>query len=228
MEALSSGATSGGAYRPSSRASGRSSSRIRDIQAFLNEVKEDNLDRGAITYIDIGCSEGQITEAVAGYMGLTPKTAYGVDVVDQPSGPSFTFGQTNGTVLDFPDDAFALETMFMSMHHFQEPVKMLAESRRVAKTGATLIIREHDMSQPYLALWYNLAHAMYSVVFNAEETPEDFADKIATGTYAYYRPRGEWESMLADAGWKMQAYAETGKQGRGDSMNAFYAMYLAV
>ena len=195
---------------------------------FLEEVKEDSLGEGPLSYLDIGCSEGHITSAVAETMGIDPKSAFGVDVVNQPPEPAFTFALTNGTTLDFPDATFALETMFMSMHHFRRPTEMFAESRRVAKKGATLIVREHNMSQPYLALWFDLAHAAYSVIFNAEETPEEFAEKYAAGTYAYYHTRGEWESMLAEAGWKLRAYAETGKHGQGDSMNAYYASFVAV
>ena len=215
--------------KPSEKAKGRSSSRIRDIQAFLDEVKEDNQGKGPVEYLDVGCSEGQITEAVAEYMDLGPKTAYGVDVVDQSSGPAWTFKLTNGTTLDFPDSTFGLETMFMSMHHFQKPTEMFAESRRVARAGATLIVREHNMSQPYLALWFDLAHSACILSSSMPRKHRKNSPKsMPPGLMHTIIARGEWEEMLADAGWKLLAYVETGRQGQGDSMNAYYASFIAV
>lgn len=205
---------------------GRANARIRDIQVFLDQVAEDHI--GAIAYLDVGCFEGHITSAVAEYLKLDPKTTFGVDVVKQPTEATFTFKLTDGTTLDFPDATFDLLTMFMSAHHFQEPEKMFDESRRVAKKGAILVVREHDMSQPYLQLWYDLAHSLYSVVFNEEETPTEFVAKYSVGKYAYYHSREVWVALLGKAGWKLHSYAETGRHGVGDSMTAFYMELIAV
>lgn len=204
------------------KSSGRAESRLRDIKVVLEDLPD------STKYLDTGCSEGQITAVIAEALKLDPKTTFGVDVVPQKPDAHFTFKLTDGVTLDFPDAMFDLDTMFMSMHHFQEPTKLIAETRRVAKTGAMLIIREHDLRDAYLALWFDLMHAVYSVIVNGEETPEEFVAKYSAGKYSYYHPRAVWTAMLEKAGWRLQQYIETGKQGQGDIMMAYYGCYIAV
>lgn len=206
---------------------GRSASRVRDIQVVLDGVQEA---QRPISYLDIGCSEGHITAAVADYLGIGASKAFGVDVVPQKAEPAFTFRQIDGNTLDFPDATFDLLTMFVSLHHFQNAAKMLSESHRVAKKGGMLIVREHDVHSPYLALWLDLLHAFYAVIFNAEETPAEFAKKYATGTYAYYHSRDDWTQLLSRAGWQIVRYIQPKLPGQKqmDFVNSYYGVYAAI
>lgn len=117
----------------------------------------------------------------------------------------------------------------MPAHHFQAPDQMFAEARRVAKAGAVLIMREHDAREPYLALFFDLSHAMYSVVFNAEESPAEFAEKYAAGKYAYYRSRAGWTAPLEKAGWKLEQFIQPklNSKRQTDFMESFYAVFRA-
>ena len=225
----SGGGSGGGAAAEAS--SGRGASRVRDIQAALDEAAAESRRSGApLEYLDVGCSEGRITAAVAGHLGLRPGSAFGVDVVDQPADPAFTFRRTDGVTLAFPDATFGLETMMMSAHHFREPAKVFAEARRVARPGATLVMREHDTAPAYLALFFDLAHAVYAVMVNAEETPQQFAEAYAAGQYAFYRSRDQWAELIAPTGWKLVRYIQPslGPKKTTDFMQAYYAVFRAA
>lgn len=207
------------ALSPPPLAAGRAESRIRDCKPFLHELKLRQGARHDVAYLDVGCSEGKITAAVAGYLQLPAAAAIGVDVVSQTPDPAFTFQLADGRRLDFPDASFDLITMFMSAHHFRDAAGMLAEAHRVARPGATLIMREHDARTAGLALWFDLVHALYAVVVNGEETAGEFVAAYARGDYATYRTMSAWSCLLQKTGWFP---AQSAPPSAKDFMSSFY------
>jgi SAM-dependent methyltransferase len=187
---------------------GRGGSRIRDIQQALDTVKK----VPDLQYLDIGCSEGQITSAVAKHLKLPKGRAHACDVVDVPAGP-FTFTKLEDEAkLPYATATFGLVTMFMSAHHFRDCPAMFAEARRVMKPGALLVMREHDCRSPDRAIYYDVVHAIYACVATDEIAPAAFR-----GIYAEYRPIAGWVAALEEAG-----FAKISSRIVWDKMDACY------
>jgi len=91
--------------------------------------------------LDIGCGDGSFTRALCHHLPFTSIT--GLDL----SLPRYLGGATGirfveGTVerLPFPTASFDLVTVSLSMHHWTDKGKGLAEISRVLKPGGHLII----------------------------------------------------------------------------------------
>jgi len=182
---------------------GRADSRLTEAAKFFAPEKEIATTEGpGYLYIDVGSSEGSITEAVAAELGLSRGQAIAVDIVPQKDNPHFTFIQINAECLPFADAMFDLITMFMSAHHFADAPCMFAEAARIAKPGARLILREHGTFDKTSPLFYDLVHAYYEVIAGDESTPEEFAARYAKGDFATYRRVDAWSQLLLDAGFK--------------------------
>jgi SAM-dependent methyltransferase len=185
----------------------RARARIEGIPAFpeLAEVRVAARTNPGFCYLDVGSGEGYITSAFAADLGLDRDHAFACDPVAQAEGAQdYTFVQSDGVGIPFPDGAFDLVTMFMSAHHFEDPSRMFAEAFRVARPGALLLLREHGKSDPSARLYYDLVHAFYEVVLTSpaapEATPASFAARYARGPIAVYRVPDEWTRIVAAAG----------------------------
>jgi len=205
---------------------GRSMSRLKDVEHELKLVA------AAIgnncTYIDIGCSEGSITEAIAKTLGLSPDKALACDPVNQEPNDAFTFTQSDGNSLPYEDGTADVTTMFMSAHHFADATRMFEEANRVTKPGGFLLMREHNIPFPAMSVYYDVAHALYACVFGIEQTPEEFVAQYSEGEYAYYRSDKEWVSLAALHGFHPCTTPHgpyyNGKEVR-DQFDSFYILF---
>ena len=209
----------------------RKKSRVSDIEVELELVKASkavnadnaantdnaaNADNAAIadnaaniSYLDIGCSEGNITSAIAEYLHLTPQQAFACDIMPlKIANDSFTFAQSSATALPYDSDSFDFITMFMSAHHFTDIDAMISEVYRVARNGAFLLMREHCLpaDKDSSAAYYDISHAIYACTAIArplpvENTPEEFmADYHRPGGFAQYRNLEQWTKILESHG----------------------------
>ncbi|WP_028649615.1 class I SAM-dependent methyltransferase [Nocardiopsis sp. CNT312] len=110
--------------------------------------------------LDVGCGPGSITVDLAQRVAPGPVTAVdaspeaielarttarntGADNID------FRVGDAHG--LDLPDDSFDIVHAHQVLQHVADPVRALAEMRRVARPGAAVAVCDSDYSAMY---WY--------------------------------------------------------------------------
>jgi ubiquinone/menaquinone biosynthesis C-methylase UbiE len=131
------------------------------------------------TYLDIGCFDGAITQAIGMHFKLDTCNIHGVDIKLYDSTDSadaaesnkynnITFNEYDGKQLPFEDGSFELVTCLMTLHHI-DPLNLptlISEIMRVLAPGGVVIIREHDTqthSQEAVAL--DLMHDFYDYVW---------------------------------------------------------------
>ncbi|CAN5582375.1 hypothetical protein BH23CHL2_BH23CHL2_35200 [soil metagenome] len=112
------------------------------MHGFFSEVLEQLDIRPGLTLLDVGCGSGIATalaaERGASVSGLdaTPEL---LDFARQRV-PGADFQTDDMERLPYPDDSFDLVTGFNSFQYAANPVKALAEARRVARPGGSVVI----------------------------------------------------------------------------------------
>ena len=211
-------------------AKGRETSRLKDVQHELSYIKKFALTKKLFSYLDIGCSEGHITAAMVEAIGIPQERAHACDVVPQQPQAAFTFTLSNNTDLPYESSSFDFITMFMSAHHFAEAGTMFRETRRVARPGSILLIREHDCTSESMHIFLDIVHALYSCVFGTEQTPEEFVALYAAGGYTHYRRKEDWVQLLDENGFELLPGSPIhgpliGSKYGNDRFNSFYALF---
>ena len=126
----------------------------------------------ATTYLDLGCSNGRITEIIAKVVNA--KEVYGIDIDSNALEEARSRGiKTFNLDLSkdrFPlnDDSVDLITAFEVIEHLANPDNMLREAFRVLRKGGYLLL-----STPNLASWVNritflLGYQPYNVEVSIE------------------------------------------------------------
>ena len=143
----------------------------------------------ANVYLDLGCGDGEITEAVAKAVGA--REVYGVDV----DGEALRRAEVRGIktfvldlsrdMLPFNDNSIDLVTAFEVIEHLMNPDNMLREVFRVLKPGGYLLL-----STPNLASWVNrIIFLLGYQPYNAEVSTEILAG-VPWRTYSFTKPSG--------------------------------------
>lgn len=204
----------------------RAESRTRQIAEWLDKLKIHFDDFSKSKYLDIGCSEAGITEAVAHHLDILnkPNRTYATDIVlpkHISKAKNIKFSTNTSDKLDYPDEEFDLITAFMALHHFTKLDDMVEEIHRVMKPGATLIIREHDSSieDSTFHIFLDFIHLMYTTVFADEQTPKCFLIEYE----AFYKSAEEWDKILKQYGFKKISQINT-----KDLFKSYYAKYKKI
>lgn len=197
---------------PTPESKGRTESRLHDIEKFIAPYRaQEN-----VNYLDVGTSEGAITNEFVEYLHLPKERAFGIDIIEQKS-PStlFTSKAYDGVNLPWKEEKFDIVTMFMSAHHFEKPDELFAAVYNAMKPGAILIMREHDVRSAEMSLFLDVVHAVYAVVVNKETTAEQFAKDVVEGKVSHYRSLKGWMELCQKTGF-VEVYGEK-KTDRFDS-----------
>ncbi|KAF0973084.1 hypothetical protein FDP41_008588 [Naegleria fowleri] len=117
--------------------------------------------------LDIGCSEGSITQAVGHELGLTKENIHGL----------------NNPIIYLSNNSFSLVTALMSFHHIKNVEETIKEVYRILEPGGALIIREHDCSPPETSLTLDIMHGLYSLVWSSPREMPNFCSEY----FAEYR-----------------------------------------
>ena len=176
---------------------GRANSRVTELVDLIRQrTFPPPLPRSPASLLDVGCSEGSITGALATALGVPAASAHGCDVREVARSAAFTFSLITSTALPYPSDSFHLVLALMSLHHIDTAATTLAEIHRVLATGGVLLVREHDLSFPQLAPLLDVMHGLYTRVWSDPAEQPAFCDDY----YAHYRPRAQWSEMAEAAG----------------------------
>jgi ubiquinone/menaquinone biosynthesis C-methylase UbiE len=174
---------------------------VPDVAAFdtsQNRVKErlgwvSEFGLKGDAYLDVGCGDMSVTNDVAAQIGAEEYVGVDTYCSEQPNYLRID------DYLPLPADCFDVVTAFVSLHHIVDLHGMLGEIARVSKTGASLLIREHDAAAGDV-LWLDFVHLIDS--YERGEKYKAFVD----GYYAQYNSREHWRLMLESFGFKSVRY----------------------
>jgi len=150
-------------------------------------------------YVDFGCGDRTITEAVGKYYGLVRENIIGVDIFDSGSPGSIFVNTTR----EIAGGSINLITAFVSLHHVADQEEQIAEFARILRPGGTVVIREHDLSDDKYMFNY-LQHI--HIVAAVWDTEGSLPEILRTTTY---RPQYVWTTMFMRAGFKFNEIKRT-------------------
>jgi ubiquinone/menaquinone biosynthesis C-methylase UbiE len=171
----------------------RGINRIKSIQKYVD------LQILPTCYLDIGCFDGNITEAFKNKFNLNKLQVHGVDIKSYNKYDEIIFSKYDGITLPYNDNSFDLITCLMVLHHIPKEnlFNILHEINRVLKPNGVLILREHDVDSTQQCYLLNIMHDFYDYVWNdnsiikTEET-----DQWTTN----YKNNHEWTNLLKNIG----------------------------
>ena len=116
----------------------------------------------APVYLDVGCGDGQITQAFSKLIGASKTVC--LDVAKYNDDIDYTIVEdTPEYKLPFDDDSFDLITAFQVFHHVKNIEPMVNELKRVCKPGGLLFVKEHDCHTPGQHMVIDVEHLIYMV-----------------------------------------------------------------
>lgn len=162
----------------------RADRRADDLSMFIS-------DPGVI--LDIGCADGSILRSLKTKYNLSKEQVIGVDIIDT-NPKDITFTKVINNKIFLPDSSVDTVIVLMTAHHFDDA--MINEIKRVMRSGATLIVREHDYTNQSDAVFWDIMHLMYECVIYKEKTPEEFLNQYRS----IYRSKDAWIKIFEGHG----------------------------
>jgi ubiquinone/menaquinone biosynthesis C-methylase UbiE len=150
-------------------------------------------------YLDIGCFDGNITEAFGNEFNLNKMQVHGADIKSYNNYERITFSKYDGITLPYSDNSFDIITCLMILHHIPKKnlFSALQEINRVLKPNGVLILREHDVNNSNQCYLLDIMHDFYDYVWGDVNTikPEK-SDQWSTN----YKNNHEWTDLLKNIG----------------------------
>lgn len=151
----------------------------------LSRTISDLLPRDA-KVLDIGCGSGTLAKAV---MALRPDVTFeGIDVLVRPN-TDIPVKEFDGYNIPAPDDHYDIALFVDVLHHTDDPSRLVAEAKRVAKNG--LVIKDHNRDGL-------MAHATLRFM--------DWVGNAAHGVRLPYNylSSAEWNRLWSDRGLRIE------------------------
>ncbi|MGH6742774.1 MAG: class I SAM-dependent methyltransferase [Bradyrhizobium sp.] len=123
--------------------------------------------------LDVGCGSGTLAKVI---MTLRPDvTIEGIDVLVRPT-TEIPVTEFDGNTIPWPDKHFDVALIVDVLHHTDDPVRVMAEARRVTKRG--IVVKDHfrdgllaNSTLRFMDWFGNAAHGVrlpYNYLSNAE------------------------------------------------------------
>jgi SAM-dependent methyltransferase len=123
--------------------------------------------------LDVGCGSGTLAKVI---MTLRPDvTIEGIDVLVRPN-TEIPVTEFDGNTIPWPDKHFDVALIVDVLHHTDDPVRVMAEARRVTKRG--IVVKDHfrdgllaNSTLRFMDWFGNAAHGVrlpYNYLSNAE------------------------------------------------------------
>jgi ubiquinone/menaquinone biosynthesis C-methylase UbiE len=177
-------------------------------------------------YLDIGCGDGSITNAIS------EKLLSGSKSVSMPTcieygeeGIGFNSNVIRQTdITQLKSGTFNFITAFMSLHHIDKVEHMISEISRVTDIGGILIIREHNF--PFCAHQFSNAEARQyldwiHIIYDLAESYT--VDELYGSEYrrSNYQPEQYWNDAFDKNGFK-KIHSTNYK----NQLCSYYAVYI--
>lgn len=166
------------------------------VQKRLSQVSNliDLSDEGFEGYLDFGCGNGRITEAISNSLSDYALFKIGIDPANYiEDNESFIFYRYNEQELPFDDGTFDLVTCFTVMHHSKNPVHDLKELHRVMSLGGTLVFREFDALEEHDKMFNRfMDELLYKVYYNLDDV----------NIQDHYYSKESWVRLLRQIGFR--------------------------
>jgi 2-polyprenyl-3-methyl-5-hydroxy-6-metoxy-1,4-benzoquinol methylase len=173
----------------------RGLNRVKSIQKLF---KYNNKCIKATYYLDIGCFDGNITQAIGHHFKLHKLQIHGIDIANFNKVNNITFTEcSNFSIkLPFSDNSFDLITCLMTLHHIPEQniSTMISELYRVMKFGGTVILREHNVNKKIEGVGLDIMHSFYDNVWN--ESNDSWNDNEIKDTN--YKSSDAWHKLFIE------------------------------
>lgn len=125
------------------------------------------------SYVDIGCGYGDITRGLQDSWGLPKSKVTGLEVCIPPGvDPQFKLLKFDGKHLPIPNESTDLVSLFVVLHHTEDPLQTLKEAYRILKPGGHLVVRELDAPNKKTQLFNSVMdHMFYEVYTPCPDVP---------------------------------------------------------
>jgi len=153
--------------------------RVRRLAALLSQAPPQNA-----SVLDVGCGSGEVLAEIVRLRPDLAGEAKGIDVLIRPE-TMLPIEYFDGTTIPYPDKSFDVVTFVDVLHHTEDPLVLLKEARRVARTQVLVKDHVNEGSIDRLTLrfmdWVGNARHGVNLPYN-------------------YLSRAEWYRVISDAG----------------------------
>lgn len=154
------------------------------------------------SYLDVGCGEGVVTQAVAERLQIPLSDTFGTDIAGWLDNSDEVNPHINFFVAEtpYPVEQIALITALQSLHHVTDLPAVIAAIHSALQVGGWLVIREHDARNDDDLDLIDAEHFLYMA-------SHDTLDKLGE-YYGDYRSQAEWTELLTGAGFELVRVTE--------------------
>jgi ubiquinone/menaquinone biosynthesis C-methylase UbiE len=147
--------------------------------------------------------------------GLSPDAAIGVELFLRPDTTfsDVTLVPFDGKRLPFPDASQEFVTLFMVLHHAQDPQELINEISRVLGPGGRVLVRDHDTASQDEGLFFELTDRLFYSVFH------QYPDIPIPGNYLSH---SAWSAAFEKAGFASEKVARLEPES---AFSPFFALY---
>lgn len=154
--------------------------------------------------LDLAAGTGTSSEpfARAGAHVVPCDFSLGMLTVGKQARPGLDFTAGDGMALPFADDSFDAVTISFGLRNFVDPVRGIAEMRRVTKPGGRLVVCEFSSPTwaPFRSVYLNyLMKALPAIATRVSSDPESYI--YLAESIAQWPDQAELARLIGDAGW---------------------------
>lgn len=196
---------------------------------ILSVLKENGITKQKGPYLDIGASDGKITNEVGKIINLNKKDIHGVDIkqwvgsdhiIDKSINKRINFKYINlsgdgKNIIPYKDNSFNFITILQALHHFENLYDMMSEINRVCKKGGIILIREHNAEKISTHKLIDIEHLLYGIISDNLSI-----ELYKNNYYGKYRTMTEWDVMFKNYGFSCLY-----KQHKNNPTKHYYALY---
>jgi len=180
------------------------------------------------SFLDFGCGDGKKTIEIAKLLHITNPKCFDINdkinSVDIRNQISHQFKYQNEK-LPYKNESQDLITSLLVFHHIPNMEEIIRELHRIAASGCILIIQEHDCNSKEFAMYLDVIHALYDIVWKSVKNVEKLINEFYQDYYSNYRNKSSWINIMEYNGWEyikeIDIYQKTEKNPQAMFFSAF-------
>ncbi|NEA37128.1 class I SAM-dependent methyltransferase [Streptomyces sp. SID13031] len=112
-----------------------------------------------LTVLDLGCGIGRFTPSLAETFGgpvygVEPSAGMRQQAIEHASHPDVTYLEGSAEAIPLPDESCDLVWLFLTIHHWSDPLQGFREVNRVLRPGGTVVLRTQFGDRMPDLYWY--------------------------------------------------------------------------